>query len=97
MTIIRIENKGHISLPVWLLKKWKLEEGNYVNIEENDQGILIRPATIDQIKKIKINTPEILAALQNNARENKLNDAPMDEIIQIVSDVRKQYGKKKES
>lgn len=95
-TLIKIDNQGHISLPVWLRKKWGLEEGNYVNLEEDDHGILIRPATIDQIKKIRINAHDILTALQNDAQEKKMTDISMDEIIRIVSDVRRQYGKKKE-
>jgi AbrB family looped-hinge helix DNA binding protein len=97
VTLIKIDPQGHISIPVWLRKKWGLEEGNYVNLEENDQGILIRPATSDQMKKVRINMPDILTDLQNDARDKEITDISMDEIIQIVSDVRRQYGKQKDS
>lgn len=97
VTLIKIDQQGHISIPVWLRKKWGLEAGNYVNLEENEQGILIRPATLDQTKKIRINASDILTDLQNDASDKELTNIPMDEIIQIVSDVRRQFGAKKES
>ncbi|MHB1325842.1 MAG: AbrB/MazE/SpoVT family DNA-binding domain-containing protein [Thermoleophilia bacterium] len=43
MATLPIRNKGQITLPAKLRRKLGLEEGDFVEIEETPEGILLKP------------------------------------------------------
>jgi AbrB family looped-hinge helix DNA binding protein len=43
VTTLPIRNKGQITLPVKLRRKLGLEEGDFVEVEETPEGILLKP------------------------------------------------------
>lgn len=43
MTTLPIRNKGQITLPAKLRRKLGLEEGDFVEVEETADGILLKP------------------------------------------------------
>lgn len=43
MTALPIRNKGQITLPAKLRRKLGLEEGDFVEVEEIPEGILLKP------------------------------------------------------
>lgn len=43
MATLPIRNKGQITLPVKLRRKLGLEEGDFVEVEETPDGILLKP------------------------------------------------------
>src|SRR6266851_10259425 len=61
----RVGRRGTIVLPAKLRRRLGIEEGSFVVVEEREDGILIRPATV---LPIEIYTPERRAEfLLNNA------------------------------
>lgn len=43
MATLPIRNKGQITLPAKLRRKLGLEEGDFVEVEETEDGILLKP------------------------------------------------------
>jgi AbrB family looped-hinge helix DNA binding protein len=51
----RVGKRGVIVIPAKLRRRFHLEEGSYVMVEEREDGILIRPASL---QPVEIYTPE---------------------------------------
>jgi AbrB family looped-hinge helix DNA binding protein len=61
----RVGRRGTVVLPAKLRRRLGIEEGSFVVVEEREDGILIRPATV---LPVEIYTPERRAEfLLNNA------------------------------
>ncbi|HEY8241623.1 MAG TPA: AbrB/MazE/SpoVT family DNA-binding domain-containing protein [Kiritimatiellia bacterium] len=48
----RVSSKGQIVIPANLRKKFHIEEGTRVIVEERTDGILLRPVTHDSIDRL---------------------------------------------
>jgi AbrB family looped-hinge helix DNA binding protein len=51
----RVGKRGAIVIPAKLRRRFQIEEGSYVIIEERQDGILIRPAVV---QPVELYTPE---------------------------------------
>ena len=69
-TLQKLNRRGQVVIPARLRKKWGIEEGDYVDVDESDRGILLRPAGIAQKKKVRIETPKALSDLQRTPTIN---------------------------
>ena len=45
-SIVRVQEKGQVTIPIWLRKKMNLHKGDLVVFKETEQGILIQPAEV---------------------------------------------------
>ncbi len=45
MSNVKVKRKGQVTIPVELREKFKLREGSILEVEEQPQGILLRPAS----------------------------------------------------
>jgi AbrB family looped-hinge helix DNA binding protein len=46
MALVRLKRAAQITLPAELRKKFNLEEGDYLEIEAVEEGILLRPVSV---------------------------------------------------
>ena len=45
-TILKIQKNKNITLPTWLIKLFHVKAGDYIRIEETEEGILLKPAKL---------------------------------------------------
>jgi AbrB family looped-hinge helix DNA binding protein len=60
MQTVQIGKRGTVVIPAKLRKRYKLDEGGAMLIEEREDGILMRPAVTTPVE-VEIYTPERLA------------------------------------
>ncbi|WP_263353967.1 AbrB/MazE/SpoVT family DNA-binding domain-containing protein [Acidicapsa acidisoli] len=71
MQTILVGKRGTVVIPAKLRKRYKLDEGSPMLIEEREDGILMRPAITPTIE-VEIYTPERLAEFfLNNAMDDE--------------------------
>lgn len=46
MNLIKVKRHYQLTLPVELRKKFKIAEGDYVRVEDREEGILIKPVKV---------------------------------------------------
>ena len=44
--IVKVQKNKNITLPIWLLKHFHVGAGDYVRIEETDEGVVMKPAKL---------------------------------------------------
>ncbi len=76
MQTVLIGKRGTVVIPAIIRKKYKLDEGSPMLIEEREDGILMRPAVTTPVE-VEIYTPERLA-------EFFLNNSMDEEDYQIA-------------
>lgn len=82
----KINHFGQVVIPASFRKQLGLSEGNYVNLQLTDEGILIHPLSTEQ--SIEVTIPDVLQRMQTRAQETKTANLTIDEINQIVERVR---------
>ena len=71
MQTVIIGKRGTVVIPAKIRKRYKLDEGSPILIEEREDGILMRPAVTTPIE-VEIYTPERLAEFfLNNAMDEE--------------------------
>jgi AbrB family looped-hinge helix DNA binding protein len=71
MQTVVIGKRGTVVIPVKLRKRYRLDEGGTMLIEEREDGILMRPAVTTPID-VEVYTPERLAEFfLNNAMDTE--------------------------
>jgi AbrB family looped-hinge helix DNA binding protein len=69
MQTVVIGKRGTVVIPVKLRRRYKLDEGSIMIVEEREEGILMRPAVTAPVE-VEIYTPERLAEFfLNNAMD----------------------------
>jgi AbrB family looped-hinge helix DNA binding protein len=71
MQTVLIGKRGTVVIPAKMRKRYRLDEGSRMLIEEREDGILMRPATTTPVD-VEIYTPERLAEFfLNNAMDRE--------------------------
>jgi len=71
MQTVLIGKRGTVVIPAKLRKRYRLDEGSPMLVEEREEGILMRPAAISPVE-VEIYTPERLAEFfLNNAMDKQ--------------------------
>lgn len=67
MQSVTLGKRGTVVIPAKIRKRYRLDEGSPMLLEEREEGILMRPATITPVE-VEVYTPERLAEFfLNNA------------------------------
>ncbi len=45
MAKVKVKRKGQVTIPVSLRERFKIQEGSFLEIQEHEEGILLRPAS----------------------------------------------------
>ena len=71
MQTVRMGKRGTVVIPAKLRKRYRLDEGSPMLVEEREEGILMRPAEISPAN-VEIYTPQRLAEFfLNNAMDRE--------------------------
>ena len=60
MQSVTLGKRGTVVIPAKIRKRYRLDEGSPMLLEEREEGILMRPATITPVE-VEVYTPERLA------------------------------------
>ena len=45
-SILKVQKNKNITLPAWLMKRFHVSAGDFVKLEETDDGVLLKPAKL---------------------------------------------------
>ncbi len=45
-SILKVQKNKNITLPTWLIQRFQMNAGDYVRLEETNEGVLMKPAKL---------------------------------------------------
>jgi antitoxin MazE len=45
-SILKVQKNKNITLPTWLIRRFQMNAGDYVRLEETNEGVLMKPAKL---------------------------------------------------
>ena len=57
-SIVRVQKNKNITLPTWLMKRFRMGAGDFVRLEESEEGVLMKPARLIDPSQAYFWTPE---------------------------------------
>ena len=45
-SILKVQKNKNITLPTWLIRRFHMNAGDYVRLEETNEGVLMKPAKL---------------------------------------------------
>jgi AbrB family looped-hinge helix DNA binding protein len=91
MSLVKIKRFAQVTLPPDVRKKFNLNEGDYLEAEAVDEGILLKPVTVVERKKAWSRLFEVLDNVEERKpKSRKSSKKEEEEIARMVKDYRKQ-------
>jgi len=44
--VVKVQKNKNITLPLWVIRRFHVEEGDFVRLEETKEGVLLKPAKL---------------------------------------------------
>jgi AbrB family looped-hinge helix DNA binding protein len=90
MALVRLKRAAQITLPVELRKRFNLKEGDYLEAEAVEDGILLKPVSVVERQKAWEQVREVLDRVHAKLpRSDKSPQAQEEEITRIIKDQRR--------
>ena len=45
-SLVKLQKNKNITLPTWLIRRFRMEPGDYLRIEQTAEGVVLRPARL---------------------------------------------------
>src|ERR671919_1921883 len=91
MALVRLKRAAQITLPVELRKRFNLEEGDYLEAEAVEDGILLKPVSVIVRQKAWENVREVLDRVYAKLPHSDRNPQEQEEeITRIIKELRQQ-------
>lgn len=91
MSLVRIKRFSQVTLPPDVRKKFNLNEGDYLEAEAVEEGILLKPVTVVERKKAWNRLFKVLDSVEEKKPRSRKNpQKEEEEIAEMVKDYRKQ-------
>ena len=45
-SIVKVQKNKNITLPLWLIRRFRVTAGDFVRLEETEDGVLLKPAKL---------------------------------------------------
>jgi len=45
-SVVRVQKNKNITLPLWVMRRFHVSAGDFIRLEETDDGILLKPAKL---------------------------------------------------
>jgi AbrB family looped-hinge helix DNA binding protein len=91
MPLVRIKRFSQVTLPPDVRKKFNLNEGDYLEAEAVEDGILLKPVTIVERKRAWSRLSEVLGSVEDRkSKSRKSSKKEEEEIARMVKNFRKQ-------
>jgi AbrB family looped-hinge helix DNA binding protein len=90
MALVRVKRAGQVTLPADLRKQFHLEEGDYLEAEAVENGILFRPVSVVERQKAWEQVREVLDRVHAKLpRSDKSPQEQEEEITRIIKELRR--------
>jgi AbrB family looped-hinge helix DNA binding protein len=90
MSLVKIKRFAQVTLPPDVRKKFNLNEGDYLEAEAVEEGILLKPVTVVERKKAWNRLFEALDSVEERKPKPRKNSKKEEEeIARMVKDYRK--------
>ena len=91
MSLVKIKRFSQVTLPPDVRKKFNLNEGDYLEAEAVEEGILLKPVAVVERKRASNRLFDILDTVEERKPKRRKNlQQEEEEIAGIVKDFRKQ-------
>ena len=91
MALVRLKRAAQITLPAELRKQFNLEEGDYLEAEAVEDGILLKPVSVIVRQKAWENVREVLDRVYAKLPHSDRNPQEQEEeITRIIKELRQQ-------
>jgi AbrB family looped-hinge helix DNA binding protein len=93
MALLRILRSSQITLPAELRKQFNLTEGDYLEAEAVEDGILLKPVSVIERKKAWQGVVKVLDRVHAKLPPSKKSPRKQEEeIAQMIKDFRKTHA-----
>lgn len=95
MPLVKLRRFAQVTIPAELREQFHLAEGDYLEAEAVEQGILLKPVTVMEREKAWEQLEQLLDRV--HARQPKTKKSPQEqeeEIARMVKAFRKQHAKR---
>lgn len=89
MAILKVRRFSQITLPSKIRRKFKLSEGDYLEVEEVKQGILLKPVSVVEKELAWEKVFKAMEGIKEKKPSKKSLKAKEQEIARIVKESRK--------
>jgi AbrB family looped-hinge helix DNA binding protein len=91
MALVRLKRAAQITLPAELRKRFNLEEGDYLEAEAVEDGILLKPVSVIERQKAWENVREVLDRVHAKLpHSDKSPQEQEEEITRIIKELRQE-------
>jgi len=45
-SVVRVQRNKNITLPLWVMRRFQIDTGDFVRIQEAEEGVLLKPAKL---------------------------------------------------
>jgi AbrB family looped-hinge helix DNA binding protein len=89
MALVRVKRAGQVTLPAELRKQFHLEEGDYLEAEAVENGILFKPVSVVERQKAWERVREVLDRVHAKLpRSDKSPQEQEEEISRVIKELR---------
>src|ERR687887_2774470 len=89
MALVRLKKAAQITLPAELRKRFNLEEGDYLEAEAVEDGILLKPVSVIERQKAWENVREVLDRVHAKLpHSDKSPQEQEEELTRIIKELR---------
>jgi AbrB family looped-hinge helix DNA binding protein len=93
MALLKLRRFFQLTLPAEIRKKFNLVEGDYLEAEVVEEGILLKPVSVVERQKAGKALVKLLAKVHAQQRPSKLSPQEQEEeIAAIIKDSRKRHA-----
>jgi AbrB family looped-hinge helix DNA binding protein len=93
MALLKLRRFFQITLPADLRKQFDLAEGDYLEAEAVEEGILLKPVSVVERKKAGKALVKLMAKVHAQQRPSKLSPQQQEEeIAAIIKDYRQRHA-----
>jgi AbrB family looped-hinge helix DNA binding protein len=90
MSLVKIKRFSQVTLPPDVRKKFNLNEGDYLEAEAVEEGILLKPVAVIERKKAWNHLFEVLDSVEDKKpKSRKSSKQEEEETAEMVKDYRK--------
>jgi len=98
MPLVKVKRFAQVTLPPEVRKPFNVNEGDYLEVEAVEDGILLKPVTVIERKRAWKELFEVIDRVAaRNPKSRKSAKQEEEEITQMIKDYRKESRPKKKT
>ena len=88
-SILRVQKNKNITLPTWLMRRFQVEPGDFVQLRETRQGVLMKPGRLVDPSGQQQELFRLLDKFEKRSRVRGLTEADVSREIKVYRKTRR--------